>query len=334
MSITKLPDGRWKVDVEPVRGRRFRKTLKTQAEAKRFEATCRAKVIQENDWTPRNRDARRLSDLIGLWFDLHGHNLRDGKRRRTALEAFSQRLGNPVASTLDASLYAHDRRTRSLKGIKPKTLNNELTYIRAVYNELRGLGQITYENPLALVKPIKIQEQELAWLTHEQIQELLGIIRSRSASVTNPHLELIVLICLATGARWSEAENLKPSSIRNGAVTFSNTKSGKVRTVPVDQKLLDKLQEHWNRYGPFTYTLSAFRRALHSTSIQLPKGQASHVLRHTFASHFMMNGGNILTLQKILGHSTVTVTMRYAHLSPDHLQDAIHYSPLGSAAWV
>lgn len=40
----------------------------------------------------------------------------------------------------------------------------------------------------------------------------------------------------------------------------------------------------------------------------------------TFASHFMMNGGNILTRQKILGHSSLTLTMRYAHLAPDFLQ--------------
>lgn len=42
----------------------------------------------------------------------------------------------------------------------------------------------------------------------------------------------------------------------------------------------------------------------------------------------MMNGGNILTLQKILGHTSLTMTMRYAHLSPDHLQDAVRLNPL------
>jgi site-specific recombinase XerD len=48
-----------------------------------------------------------------------------------------------------------------------------------------------------------------------------------------------------------------------------------------------------------------------------------HGLRHTFASHFMMSGGNILTLQKLLGHSSVAVTMKYTHLAPDFMRDEI-----------
>ena len=52
------------------------------------------------------------------------------------------------------------------------------------------------------------------------------------------------------------------------------------------------------------------------------------MLRHTFASHFVMRRGNILVLQKILGHSSLTMTMRYAHLAPDHLQEALQFNPL------
>ena len=54
------------------------------------------------------------------------------------------------------------------------------------------------------------------------------------------------------------------------------------------------------------------------------------MLRHTFASHFIMNGGNLLTLQKILGHQTINMTMRYAHLAPDHLSEALIYNPLSN----
>ncbi|WP_293267727.1 tyrosine-type recombinase/integrase [Neptunomonas sp.] len=50
--------------------------------------------------------------------------------------------------------------------------------------------------------------------------------------------------------------------------------------------------------------------------------------RHSFASHFVMNGGSIVTLQRVLGHSSVKTTMRYAHLCPDFLNDAIKYNPM------
>lgn len=327
MAIQQTPDGRWKVDVEPVKGRRFRKTFKTKGEAQRFESTCRTKCIETPDWSPRPADVRRLSALVAAWFDLHGHSLRDGLRRRSKLDALAKRLGDPIAARLDPQVYAHDRRVRLEAGTTAKTLNNELGYLRSVFNELRGLGQIDYQNPLALVKPLRIQERELSWLTAEQIAELLESIRS---GCDNPHVEPIVLICLATGARWSEAEKLKPTALRAGVVTFSGTKNGKVRSVPITAELHNLVIRHWKRHGAFTGSITSFRRALARTSIKLPRGQAAHALRHTFASHFMQNGGNILTLQKILGHSSLAMTMRYAHLSPDHLSDAIRFGPLAS----
>lgn len=58
--------------------------------------------------------------------------------------------------------------------------------------------------------------------------------------------------------------------------------------------------------------------------------QLTHVLRHTFAAHFMMSGGNILALQKILGHHDIKMTMRYAHLAPDHLETALRFNPLAT----
>lgn len=62
----------------------------------------------------------------------------------------------------------------------------------------------------------------------------------------------------------------------------------------------------------------------------LPREQLTHVLRHTFAAHFMMSGANILSLQEILGHHNIKMTMRYAHLAPDHLESALRLNPLGT----
>lgn len=64
MSITKLPDGRWFVDVEPIKGKRFRKRFKTKTEAQRFEATVRQKCIENPDWNPMPKDSHKLSELL------------------------------------------------------------------------------------------------------------------------------------------------------------------------------------------------------------------------------------------------------------------------------
>jgi len=62
--------------------------------------------------------------------------------------------------------------------------------------------------------------------------------------------------------------------------------------------------------------------------LTLREGQLTHGLRHTFASRFMMNGGNILVLQRALGHANLTMTMRCAHLAPDDLQEVSKLNPL------
>ncbi|MDU9396012.1 tyrosine-type recombinase/integrase [Pseudomonas sp. zfem003] len=123
-----------------------------------------------------------------------------------------------------------------------------------------------------------------------------------------------------------------PNRLKGNVVTYAGTKSGKVRSVPISRELADRLRKHWRTHGQFTSRITSFLRALKRTTIKLPKGQATHALRHTFASHFIQNGGNILTLQKILGHSTVAMTMRSAHLARDHLQDAVTFGPLATAS--
>lgn len=140
------------------------------------------------------------------------------------------------------------------------------------------------------------------------------------------HQTFVSIRCQANGA--DEAEKLKPTGLRNGVITFSGTKNGKVRSVPITAELEAKIVRHWKQHDQPNSAITSFRRALARTTIRLPKGQAAHALRHTFASHFIQNGGNILNLQKVLGHSNLVMTMRYAHLEPDHLQDAVRFGPL------
>jgi len=325
MAIEQLPDGRWKVDVEPVKGKRFRKTFKMKAEAQRFEATCRAKVIESPDWSPRPKDRRRLSELVGRWAVLHAHTLADGEARRRLLDALAKDLGDPVAVRLTGNDYAEYRAKALKDGANPKTLNNRLGYLRSVFNVLRDLDDIDYPNPLARVRPLRLQEKELGYLTEDQVGVLFEAIHRRC---TTPHVAMVAAICLATGCRWGEAQSLAADRVRSGLVTFVNTKGKRVRSVPIDSVLESRILDHFKRHGRFSNCLNSFRLSLVASGLPVPSGQSSHILRHTFASRFVMNGGNILTLQKILGHTSLTMTMRYAHLAPEHLRDALTFGPV------
>lgn len=329
MTIKKTDAG-WLVDVQPGgRGaKRVRKTLKTLAEAKTYEAWLRTKVTQDAEWAPARRDLRRLTDLVETWYQHHGRSLRSGEDMKRRLVAMAAAMSNPVADKFSVQIFATYRDQRLKAGISLANMNREHAYLRSVFSELKRLGQWKGDNPLSSLRQFKVVERELTYLDRSQIVRLLHEL----GEGRNRHAKLIAKICLATGARWSEAEGLTIHQVRDGLIQYARTKSGKTRAVPVERDLYNEIREHHQKYGRedqiFDAAASAFREAVDRAKIELPDGQLTHVLRHTFASHFMMNGGNILTLQRVLGHASLTMTMRYAHLSPDHLDEARRFNAL------
>ncbi|MGR5392241.1 tyrosine-type recombinase/integrase, partial [Vibrio crassostreae] len=128
------------------------------------------------------------------------------------------------------------------------------------FNELSRLGVIEFDNPLTQIRQFKEREKELRYLEHDEIARLLESCQT----VSNRSLIFIVKICLATGARWGEAESLKPSQIKNHQITFLNTKSSKNRTVPINKTLYDELTEldPISEDKMFLNSLSTFRKAV------------------------------------------------------------------------
>ena len=124
----------------------------------------------------------------------------------------------------------------------------------------------------------------------------------------------------------------KPTEInRISRLLHSDTKNGKQRVIRITSKLSSYLRSQafpTNTDRLFDTCRSAFRKALERTSIELPQGQSTHVLRYTYASHFVMKGGDILTLKNTLGHPGLKLIMRYAHLSLDYMQQAVELSSL------
>jgi integrase len=329
MTIKPVKTG-WQVNIQPGgrSGKRVKKTFSSKAEAIAWERHIQARVQETPEWAPPKKDARRLSDLVDIWHQHHGSGLKDGEGRKRILVAMCTTMGDPRADQFSPDQFAEYRMNRMAAGISANTMNREQAYLRAVFNETIRLGHWKKANPLQKLRAFKIQERELSYLEHDQIVTLLAQLdKSR-----NPHVSLVAKVCLATGARWGESETLRPSQVRNGLIQFVQTKSSKARAVPITDELEKSLKAHHKDAGEgeriFNTAYAAFREALTQTKLKLSVGQLTHILRHTFASHFMMNGGNILALQKVLGHHSLTMTMRYAHLSPEHLQETRRLNPL------
>lgn len=329
MTIKAVKSG-WQVNIQPGgrAGKRVKKTFPSKSEAIAWERHIQAKVQEAPEWAPPKKDARRLSDLIDVWHQHHGSGLKDGAGRKRILLAMGEAMGNPRADQFTPDQFAEYRMKRMEAGITANTMNREQAYLRAVFNETIRLGHWKKANPLTKLRAFKIQEKELSYLELDQVITLLGQLDKSK----NAHVSLVTKVCLATGARWGESESLRVTQIRNGLIQFVQTKSSKARAVPITDELEKSLKAHHKDAGDgerlFSTAYAAFREALIQTKLKLSVGQLTHILRHTFASHFMMNGGNILALQKVLGHQSLTMTMRYAHLSPEHLQETRQLNPL------
>lgn len=334
---TKSPDGKWRVDIRPegIRGKRIRRSFDTQAEARRFEAFTTGQAAQGLPWNPSPADQRRFSELIQIWYDSHGKFLKEGTRRLAVLNHVCSDMGDPIGSAMTAQNFTLYRQKKVVAGVggkqkppHPKTMNNYLGYCNAVFNELARTEVISYPNPFAKIRPIKYSERELTYLSASQVRTLLDHAQRSS----NSDLLLACRLCLSTGCRWGEMKALTIDRVKHGAVTFTETKGKRNRTIPISAELERDLQAHADkdRHLVFRPCLKAFEKMVMGLPFTLPRGQNTHVLRHTFASHFIQKGGDILTLQKILGHTTIAMTMRYAHLAPGHLNQALQFNPLNS----
>lgn len=333
MALTRTSKG-WTVDIQPAGrgGKRYRKTFRTQAEAKAWEAWLKTNINSNASWSPEKRDIRRLSELAKIWYDNHGKELTAGDDTYNRIRAAITAMSDPIVNNFSTTTFTEYRTKRVKEGVSLNTINREHAYLRAMFNELKRLGQWKKDNPLKEVRLFKIKENELSFLSKVQILKLLKELKLGN----NYHVYLVSKICLSTGARWSEAEKLTIKQVRHGVIQFARTKSGKTRAVPISKDLEDEIiahnQNHKNMGAIFEPCYGAFREAIDRAEIELPAGQLTHVLRHTFASHFMINGGNILSLQRILGHKDLKTTMRYAHLAPEHLESAKTLNPLAILA--
>lgn len=321
MAIKKLDDGRYELDTR-TGGRdskRIRKKFNRRADAVAYERYMLGK-FQRKEWDPAAQvDRRTLDEIRELWWLYHGQTQKNGEIENRHLIKTITALDNPQLWEVNKRMLILHRSHRLAQGISAATVNRDIYRLSGMFSALIKLDEFQGENPLRGLPPLKEKNPGMTFLSKAEIACLLSTLKG--------DYRLIALLCLSTGGRWGEVSTLAESQILHGRVVFLETKNGKKRVVPISDELEKEVRENASA-SLFHVDYENFCKKLRKVKPDLPRGQATHILRHTFASHFMMNGGNIIALQQILGHANIQQTMAYAHLAPDYLQNAIILNPL------
>ena len=179
---------------------------------------------------------------------------------------------------------------------------------------------------ISSVKLLRGEVKRLRYLTDDEQERLIN--------ACNKEIKPIVITALNSGMRKSEILNLTWDRIdlKNKVILLDITKNGDRREIPVNNTLFNTLsgvirniKTDYVFYNP--KTLKPFYDLKKSFTAALKKAHIIdfhfHDLRHTFASNLVMKGVDLATIQKLLGHKTINMTLRYAHLSNVHLKDAV-----------
>ena len=231
--------------------------------------------------------------------------------------------GMPVAKVTAQELERYKNMRR--EEVKPATINRELSCIKHMFTKAVHWDYLP-ENTLRTVAKFKEPPGRTRYLNEEEIERLLYCCAE--------HLKPIVIMAMNTGMRKGEILNLKWSDIDmiNRVIMVRTSKNNESRSVPINETLYSeflKLQGDCtgdntvftDKTGkPIKNIDHAFEGARKRAKL---KDFRFHDLRHTFASHLVMNGVDIRTIQILLGQKTIAMTLRYSHLSDKTLKDAV-----------
>lgn len=229
------------------------------------------------------------------------------------------------------------------KGLKPNTINGRIRSFRALFKFLYDKGYIK-TNPAKNIKLLKLDKPVIETFTQGQIKQLLSAIDIKTFAGFRDYV--IILLILETGMRVAEVSQLRVEDIsfEEGVIRVSRGKGAKGRLVPFQsnfRKVLRKyLQERGNLPHSFLFITNdeepIKKRNIQERIHQFGKKAgltgvrcSPHTLRHTMAKLYIMAGGDIFSLQKILGHSSLDMVRRYVELFANEVKEQ-HYkfSPL------
>lgn len=322
--------------------RRHSRTFKYQRDAVAYERQQKALVeqIRRGLVAPASVD-HTIDELADYWIEYRASRKRSGDHDESIIRAHLRELGHLKLRGSGPTLVAYvDQFVTSRSHLHPKTINNILTLLIAMLHVAVDLGWLD-KVPRIRKPSVRAFSRDFSYLrTDEEVRRFLR------AALDEGEMVFVLYACAVfTGMRAGELAGLwwDDVSIERRLITVQRsydgpTKAEDVRYVPILDALLPILREWRLRHpGRLVFTNQSGRmlgksarvfqeilhRVLDAADFPMVERRGKlrryitfHDTRHTFASQWMMKGGDIFKLQKILGHKTVQMTMRYAHLAP------------------
>lgn len=196
------------------------------------------------------------------------------------------------------------------------------TYQLALHTILNEAEECGYNVAELKIKVGKKPPARVRYLTDEEAKRLLS-------NCHNEELKLLIKMALMTGMRKMEMLNLTWQNIDLKArlIHVEESKNGERRSIPISDSLMRELKAIEERnsnekvFKKIKSLYYLFERLLKKSEIE---NFHFHDLRHTFASWLAIKGVSLYTIKELLGHKSIIMTQRYAHLSPDSRQNAVN----------
>jgi len=308
-------------------GIRYRRSFKERLQAQIWEAQARADLIAGR--TPevsKHSVHRSLPRTLQELADYTYNTVWSGARS----EETSLINANLVVATVSPGTLINDidKATIDLAvsewkklGNSNATCNRKLSSISKMLTVAVELGILDRLPP---IKRLRESPGRIRWYTDDE-QDLIMDMFHR---LGYPEHGEIVRVLLDTGMRCGELFNLKWEDIQGKLIVLNETKNFSPRSIPMTQATIRIITNQTCEVGPFKWTDARQTRGIwnkvrHQLGWSDDPGATLHACRHTFISNLVQEGVHIAGVQKLAGHKTIQMTLRYTHLSPHDLESAI-----------
>src|SRR6266516_2477240 len=307
-------------------GRRVRETVGPNKKVAEKVLSLRMTQVLENRYFPPNRQLGRMpfNEFADMYLERVVPLMKSIRTERDRVKRWMRQFApRPLGQITRAEVETWRR--EKMSKCRPATINRDLSRLRHMLN-LAVEWELLEESSMQGIKFLRENNARTRYLSLEECQRLI-------ASCIAPHIRALVGVALHSGMRLGEILNLRwyDLDFASGFILVRDSKNGESRHVPMDATLSALFRAYPHRLGTdLVFSSSRGGRIVDvRTGFQNACKRAEltdlhfHDLRHTFASQFVMAGGDLYILKEILGQKSITMTQRYAHLSPTYKIKAI-----------